>query len=565
MRLPVLVFALYASGLLAGCILGPVSTSSGETADLQVQKSQSAYQAYFSGDLETALAALNSDLQGTTSQKERLSLLHLKAKVLMAGGQAAAALSLGHEIRELESVLTGKAFLAESLLGEAYLLLGDYESARQVVDYAATADPLEQPSLYVTYTQAKAAYVLAQALMLQQDYEQALRWSQKARSSFEQMAQKYDSVGLDKVLQDNKHIELDRALNQAQLAALLVIENKGGNAQSDSLVMAANSFFEEVNYPPALVNSLALQAYAYFEIGQWSSALEKARAVSAIGQHARLFDVWWQMEALMGECYLKIGDKAAAASAFVTAQNAIELVSGALSIDRAENKFGMSRSLVHHRLIDLLLDFGHVDKAFAAAERARAIAYVDLAENIQPAQQSDPELSQWVQELDQKIVWKRHKYSFAFPETTDSILKQEQSLVAKRAILIQQLSKRSPHEAATYAVHTATLFDVQSSLKANQVMVYFLPNDQDGRLRWIRIAQDEVLLEHSKAKWGAQSREASLKQLQVDMNLSGSQKRDQQVLLVPFGELRTVSWGDWVSGGLSVLFNATELVYNRPT
>lgn len=551
-----------------------------------------AYQAYLTGDIESGLKMVNLELSGQVGELETWYLLCMKMQLLIAGGRAFDVGETYELAKKLEQTLFGKTLFIDALLGQAYVWMGQYEDAKQAV-YPVVAATQEwtlpvryspPPSnanelTYVTTAQSRAYGVLASAYMLEGNYEQAYYWSTRAEANYARLHFVANHFSYGKYFKAYAESYHARASNLSLMAALTAIRNGKPDALSDQLFSQIDQFYRTLGYEPGRLNNEMFQAFAYYTIEYWHEALEKAREVVRLSQQLRQFDVLWRVQSLVGEATLKLGDKAAAVRAFLSAQAAVDLVNGSLASDRSKRKFGLDKRLITHRLVHLNLDFGHIAEAFDAAERGRARAFIDLLRDTQLGFNDNQATNQAIRLLDQQIALQRLKFSLADLQQIESIKQQEQDLVGQRVQLVKELADQNPEWAAAYAVRAAPLFDVQSTLKPNEMMLYYLPMQENENIAWLRIANDEVVLEYSVSQdliqdqlqafgdaiaFGDVVRQKEiLSQFKENLKLNDPAFSKQRVFVVADGLLNWMPWSGVLDGAYSVLPNATWLVNAR--
>ena len=297
----------------------------------------------------------------------------------------------------------------------------------------------------------------------------------------------------DKSTPNPVHAELylGRGETYAYIAASL-LALKADKDKAEEMFSVAQSYFQAADafFGSAVVS--AIKAKAFYDAGMTDDFLLSADEAVALASKIGFGELVWQIEALRGEVLLAQGDIRSAEKSLRRAQEAIDLVSGSLSSDRAKLKFGVGKDTVTRLLADINVQNGNIPSLYADMERGRARAFVDMIGEILVGGIEDRELTNRIRKLDAQIRQRRLLLSVA--GTSVDTLKTtgdhgEEELLLTRTQYITELREKNPDLAAALSISTTDISQVEAQLKDGDVIAYPLPAEATASIKILLISK----------------------------------------------------------------------------
>lgn len=443
-----------------------------------------AYRAYFAGDGEAALAALDRAEAESPLKAFHLAAQRVRTQIMM--GRAAEAEAAYPDLAEKERAALGFDVNALALRAEARLWLGDYRGAER--DALAVADRLSGwllPADYggaptnmaeivlLTTAQLRAYTVLAGLYVLQGDGAAALPWAEAGERGYNTVhAVAADSLyGIYfKAYPESFYGRAFNKLFEATAKALSTRDFAAGAADFAS----ARSYFDAIGYRAGAVSAAALESWTLYTLDQdRDRALAVSEAAVQQAIYFRFPDFVWRISALRGEMLLDEGRDEEAEAAFRRADASVDIVTGALSTDRAKLRYGVGKGTIAYRLAQFDLEKGDPAQLFEDLERARARAFVDMLADRVVAPGRSADLVAEIRRLDDAI--RRSRIRGLAPRPDDVDPGALDRLVERRAEAVAALARRDPDLAQVHAAAVATLGEIRLSLRSEDTLAYALP------------------------------------------------------------------------------------------
>ena len=343
-------------------------------------------------------------------------------------------------------------------------------------------------------------------------------------------------------------------------AALLALEGK--KEKSDEMFSVAQSYFVAAGafFGSAIVS--AIRTKAFYDANLIEDFLLAADKAVALASKIGFGELVWQIEALRGQVLMAQGDLEKAEMSLRRAQEAIDLVSGSLSSDRAKLKFGIGKDSVTRLLTEIDTQKGDLTSLYADLERGRARAFVDMIGESLVGGFQDREQTENIRNLDAQIRQRRLLLSVtggSTEELSSQYTSGEGELISKRADLIAQLRMANPDLADALSISTISLAEVEAKLLDGDVIVYPLPTDFESPIKLLLITNTkkelkllEISREHlgdllSDFQFGVELDDAG-EQVAAALALYVGLKMDEwgvenNVYMVPSSEFYFVAWG----------------------
>ena len=459
--------------------------------------------AFFAGDGEAALAALDAAEAARANKNYRWEIAFLRAQTLIMMGRAADAEDQLAETARREIAAMGRSANTRALRGEARLWLDDFDGA--IADYAqVTHDlrnwrmptdfreiPSDIPTMVAkTTAQIRALSGLATVHLLKGDVVAALAWAKEAEARFNDVHYVVNHNLYGQFIAVHADSYNGRAQNLMFLAAAQTI-TAGDAAAGEPIFAAARKYFEAIGFAAGTVTVDAVRAWSLKEIGAFDEAARLAEVTVKQAAALGLADTIWRVEAVRGEALLANNQPGPAEQAFRNAQAAINAISGALATDRAKRRFGVGKDDITYRFVGFDLARGDLAALVSDIERGRARAFIDMLAGRAVASGRQPELVAEIRALDTAILKGRVARlapSGARPPTNEA------ALFARRAAALAKLRQIDAELADVFAVSTRSLADVRAALAPGEVMAYTIPGRGNDRVRLLLIRNADATL-----------------------------------------------------------------------
>ncbi len=477
-----------------------------------------AYSIFLQGNSDEALTAISLGQKECDKQEKYMCSWRLelfKARILQTVGRGADLENVMIQASKMEKKINGGSLITRAWKGSLSLSLGDYELALQELASVSVEagdwnfptllqGPLLQRKLSSAtwmrslYTMSELTGRTRQALTklfyLKKEYGQALLWGTSAEILMSKIFD-FAEQRPDKTTPNPIHAELylGRGETYAYIAAsLLALEADKERAEemfsvAQSYFLAADAFFGS-----AVVS--AIRAKAFYDANMIDDFLLAADEAVDLASKIGFGELVWQIEALRGEVLLARGDIVRAEKSLRRAQEAIDLVSGSLSSDRAKLKFGVGKDSVTRLLAGINVQNGNISSLYADLERGRARAFVDMVGETLVGGTEDRDLTNRIRKLDAQIRQRRLLLSTAGVglDTLESAggLGEEELLLARRQYVIE-LREKNPDLAAALSISTTDISEIEDKLEDGDIIAYPLPTEATDAIKILLISKTE--------------------------------------------------------------------------
>jgi hypothetical protein len=527
-----------------------------------------AYRAYFAGEGEAALSALDASDSGSPLKAFHLSAQRMRTLIMM--GRAAEAEAMTDVTAALERTALGTDVNALALRAEARLWLYDLDGAEE--DALAVAKALKGwvlPSSYggaptnmaeivlLTTAQLRSYTVLAGLNILRGDAAAALPWAEGAERGYNTVHRVADHPLYGIYLKPYPESFYGRAFNllfRAAARALSAEDYEAGAAD----FRAARAYFGAIGYRAGEVSVAALEAWTLYQLDQdRDTALQIAEEAVRLAVDSGFPDFVWRVSALRGEMLIDEGRMADAEVAFRRADASVDLATGALSTDRAKRRFGIGKETIAYRLARFDIAAEDWDRLFTDLERARARAFVDMLADRSVAPGRAAAQVSAIRELDREIRRARVKALAPRGDAADQAVLD--AMLERRRRAVAALRAVDPDLAAVHGAVTVTLDEVRSQLGPRDTLAYAVPAREEDPVSLLIVTRRDVRLYKTDLTAGAlrsqiiRFREAiqldrSERQRTIAKHLSGrlgfAEWRPEGTLyVVPSGDFFFLPWG----------------------
>ena len=459
-----------------------------------------AYAAYHRRDVDAVLSTLDAFVKPNTDNMTRWAATTLRFDGLHMLGRPADAEAVADDLAALERTLLGYDLLARSMRGLARLELGDYDQA--LVDFGRVVRAIGAWSLPTSYSgpptnlfamqsmseaQLRAYSGIASVYLLRKDFSAALRWAEAAEGLFNDLyfVLTHPLYGTGSI---PAGVGEGRAYNLAVLGgsrAIVRREPQAGEAE----LGAAQRFFSSINHNHGLAVVHGIQAMAAMELGRPEEANRVSQEGERLAAAAGLGDMVWNLAAERGKALLTMGRKDEAEAALRSAQNGVELASGALSSENSKIRFGTGKEEIARYLIRFDIDKGDHAALFRDMERSRARAFIDMLGDRPVARGRHADLAAGVRDLDRQIL--RQRLLNGAPGGVPGGATKEAEMIEKRLQRVGELRRLDPELADTLSVAVAELRDVQAKLEVGETMAYTIPGEAKEKLRFLLVTREQ--------------------------------------------------------------------------
>jgi len=454
-----------------------------------------AYEAYFQGDGTRALDAIDRSQADTPLAVFHLGAQRLRTLIMM--GRAADAEAMALDVAALERAAMGTDVNAYALRAEARLWLSDYDGAESdALRVAQATQAWVLPSSYggapsnmaqivlLTTAQLRSYTILSGLHLLRGDPAAALPWADAAERGYATVHQVADHILYGAFLKPYPESYYGRAFNLLFRGAATALT--AGDAQSGQADMAAASgFFDAIGYRAGTVSAAALESWTLYELDQdRDHALSISEQAVQLSIDAGFPDFVWRISALRGEMLIDEGRLSEAEDAFRRADASVDLVSGALSSDRAKLRYGVGKETISYRLSQFNLAARDFDQLFSDLERGRARAFVDMLADRPVASGRQEALVETIRNLDREIREARIR-ALAPVDASPVDTARLDALIADRDRTIGQLRDLDPDLADVHGISLVSLEDVRSALGTADRLAYALPARGEDTVRFL--------------------------------------------------------------------------------
>jgi tetratricopeptide (TPR) repeat protein len=493
----------------------------------------------------------------------------LRVHLLNLGGRASEAEAAVPEVARLEVALRGSDLVARALRGDARARLGDHAAA--VGDYESVLAALggwRFPTRYggppsnitdlslTTEARSRALIGLAFTHIMAGQHGPALRWAAESERHladvFSVSTHPLYGPFLGRMLHE---AYLARAVNLAFMGSAS-LAGTGRDADAEPYFAAAQSAFAGIGFVHGAVYVDALKALAYLRNGRIDDADRTADRARRLAAERGLVDFVWRIEALRGEALFAGGRIDEAEQALRRAQDAVDVLTGAIRGDGEKRRFGIGKDDITYRLVQIGIMRNRPEALYRDLEKGRARAFVDLLANLA----IDSPTGGWAElrALDARISGLVRSIE-AGAGTGGGASPSLDGLMAQRADLLRRIRVERPELAETRAVPEPDPARLQAALADGEAMLYFLPARQEDALRVLLITRQAMTLQTLpttaqalRAEIAELARAVELKVELTQQALAGRLSRAlaaerwrgfRLIHVVPSGIVHSVPWG----------------------
>ncbi len=458
------------------------------------------YDAFMTGDTDHALALLDAGMKDAWGSQMKFRLSLIRADLLARGDRIDDAESSILNTAVLERDYAGDTLISRAVRGDIRARLGD--AAAGEGDLARVALALEgwqlptefdeMPDMIeiVINTEAKfrAALGLASLYIRAGQYAKGLAWAVRLERHFVRLFTLADNSEYGHMVPLIPEFYLARGENMAYLGAgILAVMDRP--EQAAPYFAAAEGFFEAMGYDQGRAVTAALRARALYDIGRDEAFETVAVSAIALAAKAGLGELVWRLEALRGERFFVAGDMARAEPALRRAQDAVTLVSGALSSDQSKLRFGFGKEHLTQLLAAVDVAKGQYAALFSDMEQGRARSFMDMLANQAIASGDQDALMTEIRRLERDI--RRQRLANAIPgAASQARLDREAVLLRRHGAAMSDLRRANPELADVLSVATVALADVQDRLMPGEMLAYAVPATSAAPISWLMIDKD---------------------------------------------------------------------------
>jgi tetratricopeptide (TPR) repeat protein len=481
-----------------------------------------AYSIFLEGNTDKALTSISLGQKDCDKQERYICSWRLelfKARILQTIGRGADLENVMKQAAEMEKKINGGSLITRAWKGSLSLSLGDYELALQELTSVAIeignwkfptmskltpadqerlrsqlSDPDWWNHLYtMVEVKSRTHVALSKLFYLKKEYDQALLWGTSAENlmfkMFDFAAKRPNRESSPTPI--HAEVFLGRGETYAYIAAsLLALE--ADKERAEEMFSVAQSYFRAADayFGSAVIS--AIRAKAFYDANMIDDFILAADEAVALASKIGFGELVWQIEALRGEVLLAQGDIMRAEKSLRRAQEAIDLVSGSLSSDRAKLKFGVGKDTVTRLLAGINVQNGNISSLYADLERGRARAFVDMIGETLVGGTEDRDLTNRIRKLDAQIRQRRLLLSTAGAsvDTLESTGDPgEEGLLLARNQYVTELREKNPDLAAALSISTTDIYEVEDKLKDGDVIAYPLPAEATDPIKILLISK----------------------------------------------------------------------------
>lgn len=529
------------------------------------------YAAVFRGEIDKALELLRDGQKraGAWSDFMMFRLTGIEADLLIRVNRAADADAALRKTAYFEDEVWGKTWIASTRRGEAQARLN--ETANAEGDLGRVALELGSWQMPTTFTSMpnitdlsmrseakfRSHMGLASHYTRAGDYARGLAWASSTERHFQDLFELAAHPMFGPHVPIVPDFYLGRGENLAYFGASLLVVTRDPQ-KAEPYFQASAGFFRSIGFDAGATITEAFKAQALFDAGFNEQFLETSQQASALAIKAGLHEIVWRIETRRGKLLLEKGRIDDARQALRRAQASVELVTGALSSDRARLRFGVGKEDVTRLLVEIDIAKKDMAALFVDLERGRARAFVDMLAGRQIATGRQPELVAAIDEINKAIRQQRVASNSGGVDSKAAMMREE-ALLERWRELNDQLRAKDPELAAALSVAHQDLASVQKKLRKGQVMAYVLPSEKTAiqKVLLVNAASAEVVsLKASRAEiqtvieeFGAAvlpgetaKQERAAKQLNQMLDLAAWSKGGT-LFVVPSGPFYFIPWG----------------------
>jgi CHAT domain-containing protein len=550
-----------------------------------------AYESYLNGDGEKAIGYL--DIASTKSIDPLIlwQIAYLKTQSLMLLGRDADAQKEVKLAQRYESEYFGHDLNSLSLKGEILTMEGRYDEARKIFSsILAAIGEWELPTNYsmppsnlselisISTAQLRSYTAMAASYIMQENYKEALIWAKEAEARFNAV----HYISNHSIYGMFFHSYLDsyygRAINMAMLGSAILATTKNLK-EANKYYEKALKFFSAIGYQKGEIITLSLKAMAFNYIKDYEHANKVALEAINVANEKKMYDFIWRIETLRGKILFDDKKFKESKKAFDNASNVIDFVSGNLRTDFAKRRFNVDKDELTHYLVKIDLHLGDLESLFFDVERSRARAFVDMMRDRTIYADKDNRYLKDIRSIDKEL--KTLVIENSYINTPNNINKQN-ALRKKRSLLVNELILDNAQYATLVSTHAVSLKEIQSRLKSDETLLYFIPLQKDEDIQALIITNNRVTLkkfdltqnelsllmrdylisinaiEDTESK-GTKNSKNILKKLHSKLNIG--EIKTQKVYVVGSGSTTYVPWGTYDKNiEVSILPNASWIL-----
>jgi tetratricopeptide (TPR) repeat protein len=498
--------------------------------------------AYLNGDGPAADEQVEKILADPKHEKGLLwQADYLKVNALILMGQFADAEKETFRLEKYEIAAMKKNHTSRALRAEVKYWAGDIDGAmedaaqviREYKDWRfpcpCPTPPYDQVELARSTTaQVRASITLGMALMSKGAYKEALPWLELADQTMNSvvMTAYHPINGL--YFWPSEEVYWGRGLALAALgSAQLALEPK--SEKSAVTFTRAQSWFDALGQKNSRGLIASLKANAYMASGENALAAQSALEGVHEAQKLGLNDYIWRLQALRGKALIRLSDWTGAEKALRAAQDAVDRIAGTMVLDESKARFGSGADAITRDLVRVDLHTGNLPRLLEDMDRGRSRSFVTQLASQKVATERGGEIVKEIRNLDKAIQIERQKKA-AISYLGSIVVEQEDKLTDKRLEMVAQLRRREPDIADALAVTHVNVETIQKGLKANSMVVYVIPAEDNEPLRLLFISSTSLSLFdsghiHSELK-------ALLTNFQNAVNGGSAAQQDSEVLRI---------------------------------
>jgi len=529
------------------------------------------YAAVFRGEIDKALKLLRDGQEraGGWSDFMMFRLTGIEADLLIRVNRAADADAVLNKTAYYEDEVWGKTWIASTRRGEAQARLNEPGNAegdlgRVALSLGSWQMPTyfdSMPNLTDLTMRSEAKFRshmgLASHYTRAGDYPRGLAWASSTEKHFQNLFELASNPMYGSHVPIVPDFYLGRGENLAYLGASLLVVGKD-QTKAEPYFQASAGFFRSIGFDAGVAITEAFKAQGLYDAGFVEAFHTTAQSAIALAAKAGLHEIIWRIEGRRGKLLLAEGKVDEAQMALRRAQASIELVTGALSSDRARLRFGVGKEDITRLLVEIDVAKNDTTALFDDLERGRARAFVDMLAGRQVATGRQPELVAAIGEINSAIRQQRVATNSGGVDSAAAV-KREKELLDHWRALNEDLRAKDPELAAALSITNQNLVSVQGKLQKGQVLAYVLPTAEDAAQRVLLIDAknakvitlaasrtdiDDAVEEFSDAvsmdEAGEQKTAAKVLQQKLNLAQWGGKKT---LFVVPSGPFYFVPWG----------------------
>lgn len=495
-----------------------------------------AYQSFLFGDGKKAIEKLTYLEKKTEDPLTLWQISFLKNRAYMVAGLDADAAQEIKRTFKYEEKVFGHQLNSLAMLGQIYLMEGETKKAKEAFNKVLNSiGNWELPTSYgmppsnlqelVSLATAKLRSLTGKAIayLFEENYEKAYFWANEAEKRFSDIH--YISNHPLYGMFFNSYLDsyYGRAMNMVTLSCALLALDKDMTKQKFYFDEALK-FFKSINYTKGGIIAYSLKAQTLSRLKKFEEAIAVSSKALKLANENKIYDFVWRLELIRGIYFYEIKEFSKAETSLRNAATGIDFVSGNLQTDFSKRRFNAGKDELIYYLTKINLKTKNYKQLIEDLEQSRARAFIDMMRDRFVYKDQQNPILQKIREIDLKIKEILIANNIALTKENNSKLL---SLQQEKNNLLTKLQKSDQQALSLVSSGSFDTKQLQSNLKKGEKALYFLPHNEDEKLKALIISKSSIVLKEFNltSKELGKIMDSFFEKIDVEQNSLSSQTR----------------------------------------